>query len=353
MTTIAQGRLNPQAEALEEAQSLIRLEVKDGFFKMRSRAEIDARVRRIIFSALGKIKSRDLKAAAYNSLVQFYNKQRQLISAIGMSRLLLFLALTRLTEKGKPKEERSAYTATMTEKSAREIIAKSDTPFYSDKVIELGQPLNKYHKEYMERHVAPVLDAMAKAKAIDPTSPIKMSLRGRAELEVRYEWHQDQLTDFNERGVKLVIVSAHADCSERCRKWQGRVYSLDGTSGTTSDGRKYVPLEEATNILTPNGKWFNGLFGFNCRHYMVEYKPGYQFPRVSAKVEKKQYQITLKQRSYERHVLKWKVEAEMMMGVDKDKYKRAKAKAKAWDKAYIDYSKKHDRPYYPSRTKIL
>ncbi len=350
---IAIDRLNPTAQALEEAQSLIRLEVKDGFFKMRSRAEIDARVRRIILSALGKIKSRDLKAAAYNSLVQFYNKQRQLISSIGMSRLLLFLALTRLTEKGKPKEERSAYTATMTEKTAREIIAKSDTPFYSDKVIELGQPLNKYHEEYMERYVAPVLDAMAKAKAMDPTSPMKMSLRGRAELEVRYEWHQDQLTDFKERGVKLVIVSSHADCSERCRPWQGRVYSLDGTSGTTSDGRKYVPIEEATNILTPNGKWYNGLFGFNCRHYMVEYKPGYQFPKPSAKVEREQYKITQKQRAYERHVLEWKIKAETYKGIDRDKYKKAKAKAKAWEKAYISYSKAHERPYYNSRTKLL
>ena len=350
---IAIDRLNPTAQALEEAQSLIRKEVKDGFFKQRSKAETDARVRRIILTAIAKIKSIDFKAAAYNSLVNFYNEQRRLMARVSLSHLLLFLALTRMTEKGASKEERSEYTATMTEKTARDIIKKSLDPFVSDEILNLGHPLRIYHKDYMEKHVTPVLDAMAKAKAMDPFSPFRTSLRGRAEIESRYQWHQDQLADFEERGVKLVIVSAHADCSERCRPWQGRVYSLDGTSGTTTDGRKYVPLEEATNILTPNGKWFNGLFGFNCRHYMVEYKHGYQFPKPSAKVERAQYKITQKQRAYERHVLEWKIKAETYKGIDWDKYKKAKAKAKAWEKAYISYSRANDRPYYNSRTKLL
>ena len=47
--------LNPQAEALEEAQTLIRLAVHDGWLDGKPKAVINASVQKIIREALKKI----------------------------------------------------------------------------------------------------------------------------------------------------------------------------------------------------------------------------------------------------------------------------------------------------------
>ena len=175
-------------------------------------------------------------------------------------------------------------------------------------------------------------------------------------MEVRYQGHINEVAGLRGKGVKLVIASAHADCSQRCMPWQGRVFSLDGTSGTTEDGRHYVPLEEATNVpyVTKAGRtYMNGLLGFNCRHYLVEYRNGYQFPKPNPFLEKREYQITEEQRRLERNVRIWRTRAVESQGQDAKTYKKAKAKAKEWNDAYIAFSKANNRAYYPSRTKIL
>ena len=94
--TIAPDRLNPQALTLEEAQSQIRLAVKDAAFKGLNKSTLDKEVRGIILRALGAISIPSLKQAAYRSLVQFYNTQRRIAEQMMLNaRLLLFLALTR------------------------------------------------------------------------------------------------------------------------------------------------------------------------------------------------------------------------------------------------------------------
>ena len=113
----------------------------------------------------------------------------------------------------------------------------------------MGIPLQKFSQEYIIKNVKPALDRLAEQEAKDPDDISgRNSLRNRAEMEVRYNDNQKSIAELKARGVRLVIASTHADCSERCRRWQGRVYSLDGTSGVTDDGRTYVPLEEATDI---------------------------------------------------------------------------------------------------------
>lgn len=117
-----------------------------------------------------------------------------------------------------------------------------------------------------------------------------------------------------------------------------------------------MPLETATDVFytTKAGKTYkNGLLGFNCRHYLVPYKSGYTFPKPNAAEERRQYAITLKQRQLERNVIKWKIEAVENKGVNKERYNTARKKAQEWNNAYIRYSMKHQRAYYPSRTKVL
>lgn len=359
---IAPDRLNKQALTLEIAQSEIRIAVKDAGFSKYNRADLDRKVRAIIMRALAELKTPSLKRTAYVSLVQFYQAERNVIeSMIASGRLMVYAALTKLVEKktNVPKAEQTLASSNMSLSKAREVI--KTTTYYSEEekveILNYASVLNKYHDTYMKENIRPFVDKLAETEALDPETPEyfqrRETLRQKAEREVRYQAQRDQIDGFKAKGTKLVICSAHADCSERCRPWQGRVYSLDGSSGKTDDGRTYVPLEEATEIFTKNGKWTNGLLGFNCRHYLVEYSPGREFPTASRETEAKQYKITQQQRALERNVRKWRIEAEMNKGVNPARYKEARQKAKEWNARYEAFSKKHRRAYYPSRVKLL
>ena len=209
----------------------------------------------------------------------------------------------------------------------------------------------------MRDNVKPALDRLAAQQARDPDDVSgRNTLRNRAEMEVRYNAHLEQIAALREQGVNLVICSTHADCSERCRPWQGRVYSLDGTRGRTDDGRSYVPLEEATDIYytTKAGKTYkNGLLGFNCRHFLVPYKSGYRFPKPNAAEERREYEITQEQRRLETVVRKWRTKAVEYKNTDRENYLKARSNAIAANKAYIAFSKQNNRAYYPSRTALL
>ncbi len=358
---ITKDPLNRQAANLTEAESLIRLAVKDSLFRKTQPIELDRKVYGIIHSVLDTIEIPSLKQVALYSLIQFYQKQRRIAEQLKLSsRLLLFLALSTLLESkqsnvGFDKE----YGQYMSPREARKIINRTPSIPTDDKkeILNFGNALNIWHERYIKDYVRPVLERMASEEALDPESEDylgrRSTLRNRAEREVRHKKHIDEIEAFKKAGVRLVIASSHANCSERCRPWQGRVYSLDGTYGTTPDGRKYVPIEEATDILTPNGKWFNGLLGFNCRHYLVPYKDHYSFPTVSAKIEEREYRIDQTQRHMERKVREWRTKAEMYKGADPKAFFAAQRKALLWNKKYIDFSQKHGRAYYTSRTSLL
>lgn len=361
---IAPDRLNPQALSLEVAQAEIRLAVKDAAFKQTPKAKLDKQVLSIIMKALASVYIPDLKRTAYTSLINFYHTQRRIAEQMTFgNRLLLFLALTKLVEKANntPKGSTSEYTENMSLREARKIVEATGyyIPEYRnvDDSLNYARTLEKYHEDYIRDNLRPYLDKMAEAEALDPESEKyieqRSTLRDKAEREVRYKYHLDQIQGFKDEGVKLVMASAHADCSVRCREWQGRVYSLDGTSGITDDGRAYVPLEKATEVPTKNNKWFNGLLGFNCRHYLVKYTPGRAFTTASEAVEEKQYKITQTQRALERGVRRWTAKAEMYKNTDPKEYERAKKKAEWWNYRYEKYSKEHHRAYYPSRVQVL
>lgn len=348
---VVQKPLNKQAIALEEAEAQIRLLVKNEYLKGTRRQIIGVMLLKLIEETLKKITIPDLKEASRISLMNFARRQYEEISRIRGRNLLVFLALMKLEDKN------NELVKNMSISRAKGIISEEFPEEYIDDSITYGSPLQKYSKDYMEKNVTPVFERLAKEFPVDPGDISgNNSLRNRAELEVRYNGHLENIEQLREQGNKLVIASTHADCSERCRKWQGRVYSLDGTSGTTLDGRKYIPLEEATDIYytTKAGKTYkNGLLGFNCRHFLVPYKDGYTFPKVNEKEERKQYAITEKQRALERNVRYWRTRALNEKNVNKEKYLYARRKAIEHNKKYIEFSKKHNRAYYPSRTKTL
>ena len=223
-----------------------------------------------------------------------------------------------------------------------------------------GVPLQEYSENYFKNKVQPIFKRLIQQQPLDPDDVREQmsqrnTLRNRAEMEVRYQAHKDNLADMFAKGVKLVTASTHADCSERCRQWQGKTYSLDGTSGVTDDGRSYQPIENAINVpyITKAGKvYMNGLLGFNCRHYVEPYEKNVKFPKVSEALERQEYEITEKQRYMEKQIRNWKTKALYFKGVDKKGYKEAKDKVNFWNKTYIELSKENNRAYYQSRTLI-
>lgn len=305
----------------------------------------------IIERALAQVTIENLKRAAKISLVRFYNRQYAEISRISPLSLNLIILSGLLASR------------TITGLDSRVLALRSNGIFITNNQVTVptqnlyGVPIQEYMADYIKKNVKPVLDRLSEQRTLDPNDVTgRNSLRNLAEMEVRYNDHLQQIDDLKAAGHKLVIASTHADCSDRCRRWQGRVYSLDGTSGTTDDGRKFVPLEEATNVpyTTKAGVvYMNGLLGFNCRHYLVPYKSGYSFPKPNVEEERKQYKITLKQRAMEREVRRWRTEALTNKGIDNTAYKYAKMKANEWNDAYIQFSRENKRAYYPSRTKIL
>lgn len=339
---------------MEEAETKIRKTVKDEFFRKTPKAEIDRKVFKHISEAEKQIKIPELAADVRRSLLRFYTEQyRELRVSFGwqFSVLAALFLLNGRTLTGREIRPTKAQTA-----QARQTLAEQGY----DAARLVGVPLQKFSEDYMRENVKPALDRLAAQQAKDPgDAEGRNTLRNRAEMEVRYHGHLEQIEELRAGGNKLVICSTHADCSKRCRPYQGRVYSLDGTSGVTDDGRKYVPLEQATQnpddrYTTKAGKTYqNGLFGFNCRHYLVPYKSGYRFPKPNAAEERKEYNITQTQRRIEAEVRKWRTAAVENKNLDREKYLDARRKAIAANKAYIAYSKEHNRAYYPSRTKLI
>ncbi len=336
---------------MEEAETKIRQVTKNEFFAQTPKAAIDQKIFRIIREAEAEIKIPSLREAARRSLLRFYTAQYEELSRSFGGQLVFLAALFAL--QGRTLSGRKTEPTAAQRKTA--VRTLEDAGYDASRL--LGAPLQKFSKDYMRENVKPALDRLAARQARDPDDITgRNTLRNKAEMEVRYQAHLDAIADFKAQGVKLVIASTHADCSERCRPWQGSVYSLDGTSGTTDDGRHYQPLENATDIYytTKAGKTYkNGLLGFNCRHFLVPYKSEYRFPKPNAAEERREYNITQTQRRMEADVRKWRVMAIMCKDISPEWYSFARKNAIAANKAYIAYSKQNNRAYYPSRTKLL
>lgn len=305
-------QLNPQAITLEDAQGEIKKTIKDAYLAGKSRREIERLVALIIAAAVKKLHTPALIDCAPRSLWTMARKVYSNFSTLNAETL---------------------------------------------KTVAKGVPTGQYPKAYMKQ-VNDTLRKIADIQALDADDVTgRNSLRNRAEMEVRYEYHQNEIADFKKQGMKLVICSTHADCSDRCYPWQGRVYSLDHTTGITADGRRYIPLETATDIYytTKAGKTYkNGLLGFNCRHRLYKYEDGMQVPYVSAKEQKQEYAITVRQRQMETQIRHYREEYLIYHGTtDEALAQRARKKAIALNKQYIAFSQKNKRAYYPDRVKII
>nr|DAL05286.1 MAG TPA: minor capsid protein [Caudoviricetes sp.] len=340
-------QLNPQAKAITDCQSEIKALVNRMYLQGKPQIDIEREVRKIIKKYGVKLTNKQLRELMPKSMWSLYRS----------TMLVLFTAFG---ADGKKAHERMQVAQAL-------ISGKSVSPTVTSEVVGggteaplLGQrqgiPNGIYAKDYM-RKVNEVYTRLAKDDALDPDDISgRNSMRNRAEMEVRNDFHQDEIQSLKDKGAKLVVCSTHADCSDRCFKWQGRVYSLDGTSGKTADGHAYVPLETATDVYytTKAGKTYkNGLLGFNCRHRLYEYVPGMGIPKVSKAEQKKENKINTRQREMERNIREWRMREDLNKAAG-----NTQATAEAQKKAaeayarYKKYSLENGRAYYPDRVKI-
>lgn len=187
-------------------------------------------------------------------------------------------------------------------------------------------------------------------RRVEGQKPYKVSLRNLAEMRVRYEANINDVQQLKNSGVKLVWTSSHPNCSPRCKDYQGKLWSLDGTSGTIN-GKRYEPIEKAMRGKKNDG---NGIIsGYNCRHRLVEYT-GQPAPNDYTEAEiKREYAIDTKQRNYENRIRQLKTEEKLVRASgDNETAKKLRKKWQYYTKEYQKYSIKNNRAFYRWRCAI-
>lgn len=145
--------------------------------------------------------------------------------------------------------------------------------------------------------------------------------------------------------VNLIQIDSHSGARPKCAKDQGKIFSLDNTSGTTEDlnGRKirYYPWN-FSSYGEPDG-----ILGINCGHHKYPFIPGVNiqryFPTEDMDANNRLYKQTQVQRALERDVRKQKRECMLFDELgDPDAFEEASVKLKSKEAQLKDYVKKHD-----------
>lgn len=334
--------LNWQALLIEETQTELKILIRDMVLQKKTFSEINKVVVKTIETAVNDLESDNLKEISTRSLLGFstriYWYYKNTFKDVSIIQLV---ALNKVAQGIADYKEIQT-----TRKFVNEIVPL--------RAYETRVPLDVYAKDYIKM-VEERLNYLAGIDAKDDYSE-RVSLRNIAEMQVRQERHQQEIQDIVDAGNDLVWIVPHANCSERCEPWQGKLYSISGRYGEI-DGIKFQPLSNATDIYetTKSGKVYkNGcISGFNCRHILKPYTKGNKPTEIPANVIDKQREVDRTQRYLERGVRAWKERALLFKGIDNKRYIYSKNKAKEWNKRYIDYSRDNQVAYYPSRIDII
>ena len=335
--------LNWQAILIEETQTDLKVLIKKALVGgINTYTSLRQQAIKRINECVKELESEDLKRVTALSLLRYVEKMlADSLVKMGIPVISLMLAYSKLTSGAN-------FQQTIEQFKIRPRI-KAEA---SHVALQYGVPSQIYDKDY-KKQVKEALDNLAQSEA---KYDEHISLRNVAEMTVRYERTMASIEEFKRRGINLVVSSSHANCSKRCEVWQGGHYTLDNTYQIV-DGIEFQPLSNATDqyYTTRAGKVYkNGhITGYNCRHYLMEYKKGVEPQKVSAKVVEQQREIDHKMRYMERQVRIWKDKALMYKNQDKELYLSAKNKANEYNIKYIEFAKRNKRAYYPSRTDIF
>ena len=341
------SRMDEQVLAVQECEDEIKIYLTRAVVEGKKREEITRGLREIIDRLLDELTSEKIKTAAAESLPRFASQVYAILQA---------------TFGGLKKAQIRAVIATAngsaTDRQKRVVGDISGT-------MEAYQPALAYNRETAasafardyHNEVRHALDVVAN---INPRPDAdRVNLRNIAEMTVRYERQTEMIEDLQEKGTDLVWIVPHANCSERCEPWQGRLYSMRGRSGNTADGIPFRPLTDATEAVqvTKSGRaYVNGcVTGYGCRHPLRPYTPGGQRPaQIPAKVVERERAIEQQQRAMERNIRKAKIRAALAAEMqDPQAAKKEKLKARALTQAYEAFSRKNGVAFIRERTRVL
>lgn len=156
-----------------------------------------------------------------------------------------------------------------------------------------------------------------------------------ARSQTKNAFNQANWNRLQEYGIDLIAISVHYPCSDLCQPYQGKVFSVSGSSDL------YPSLEEAIA---------NGLFHANCKHSSSGYTPGRKSPEtpINKRENENMYEAQKMQRYNERQIKQWK--RREASAVDPRERDKAKAKIREWQgkqREHIDSNpflrRKYDR----------
>ena len=186
-----------------------------------------------------------------------------------------------------------------------------------------------------------------------------ISARNLAEMQVRFEEQVKDMERLKEKGAKFVVATSHANASERCQPWQGKIFELDAKVGDVTIGKEIQHGEPTPKGKTPDGKDYyslkeameKGFLGYNCRHRIIEYKTGMTMPKQYTENQiNKERNIEQTARSLERQIRNAKKKSMLANNsLDRKKYQE---ESKKLQDTYWNYCKEHDYPVAEWRTRI-
>lgn len=318
------------------------------------------RIKEMIVEALKINKSKDILAKEINSYINELAEQLNdyphlktlFINGLKAStqrwftyyseniKFVTSLAITQLSKAGIPVKDISVSWSS----------ADKFRPYVSNN--PKGLPIIENYQKKVKQQLTSLIHDNPTGVILDKDNkPRKVSLRNYAEREVRFEANKNDIESLKKKGVKLVITTTHADCSERCKPWQGEIFSLDGTSGVI-DSKRYQPLENAMKGVNGDG---NGIIsGYNCRHRAIPYKSGMVLPTEYTEAEiKRERAIDQEQRYRERTIRNLKVQERLLRANgDIELAKKVRLKWREKQTEYKVFSLENGRSYEEWRCRI-
>lgn len=201
------------------------------------------------------------------------------------------------------------------------------------------QAMRKCIRRFNDKGIPAFIDR--RGREWTPEAYVNMAMRNTA----RQTAEETQDVRCKEAGVNLIQIDSHSGARPKCAKDQGKIFSLDNTSGETEDlhGKKirYYPWN-SSSYGEPDG-----ILGINCGHHKWPFVPGVNvqryFPTDDLDANNRLYKQTQVQRALERDVRKQKRECMLYDEIgDTEAFEESAVKLKAKEAKLKYYVDKHD-----------
>lgn len=335
---------------LEDVQNRIKTTIASMVLNGSSKAEIESALNPLIYNYLKKLKVEDV----------FYKKQiEQALLNLAQSQYHVLKNNMKTINTSLISSIGGSYGIDLTNENATAKITQDKFRNFITKNKDTGTPLIDRYESLVREELKSLANQPAKVVTYnknDKKVSYTMSARNLAEMKVRYEANVEDVNKEKEKGTKFVWISSHSNCSPRCAPFQGKLYSLDGTSGTIA-GHKYVPIEVAQRGKNGDGNGCTN--GYNCRHYIIptseeELQKGQRAPvNYNNSTIKKEQEIDARQRTFENQIRKLKKEeSNLRAGGFSDEADKLNQRWKILEKKYQIYSLQNHRSFSRWRTQI-